>query len=1143
MLAVQEMLMKVHVPLMLGLVLSSCAAPAAAAAAEGGKRIVFVAGKRSHGQGDHEHRAGCMLLAEALTRGMPGYQATVTTEGWPASDDVFKGADAVVFYCDGGGGHYANRHLEEFDPLMRQGVGLVCLHYGVEVPKGPSGEKFLDWIGGYFETDWSVNPHWNADFAKLPDHAITRGVRPFQINDEWYYHMRFRQGMKGVTPILTALPPRETLNRGDGAHSGNPHVRAAVLERKEPQHVAWAYQRGPDYGNGRGFGFTGAHFHKNWADDDFRKVVLNAIVWCAQGEVPSQGVPSATPSEAQLLANQDVHGDLGARVFAYPKPSQGGAGATPAVNKGSGSSGPAFQSPIITSRTPGHAVEADVALDGTRQIHLIVTDGGNGFGCDWADWAEPRFVDASGKETPLTRLKWQKATSDWGQVNKNKNAGGGPLRINGTAVEYGIGTHAFSQIVFDVPEGATRFKARCGLDNGGTDQGGGGATSVQFMVFTQTPPAALLAQIGRGGGGGGGGGGMAAEDSLQALIVGDGLQASLFAHEPMLLSPSNIDIDHRGRVWVCEIVNYRGHRNDRPEGDRILILEDTDGNGAADRQQVFYQGRDIDSPHGVCVLPTPDGAGTKVIVSAGDHVWLFTDTDGDDKPDRKEAMFTGIAGTQHDHGIHAFLFGPDGKLYFNFGNAGRQLKDKDGKSVVDAAGNEINDKRKPYQEGMVFRCDLDGSNVETLGWNFRNNWMVTVDSFGSIWQSDNDDDGNRGVRINYVMEFGNYGYRDELTGAGWQDKRTNMEKEIPERHWHLNDPGVVPNLLLTGAGSPTGIMVYEGDLLPKAFQNQVIHTDAGPNVCRAYPVTNDGAGYQAGILDLLTGEQDRWFRPSDVKAAPDGSLIVADWYDPGVGGHAMRDMDRGRLFRITPSGQSLGYKVPKQDYATPEGAVRALQNPAPAVRYVAWQALHGMGRKAEAALLALWGSDNPRYRARALWLLGKIEGRGAHYVEAAITDSDPDIRIAGLRLARQLDGVNTRDVVARLVKDPSPQVRRECAVALRFDASPEADQLWAQLALQHDGQDRWYLEALGIGSDLHPDARLNAYLKLVGDGWNAPAGREIIWRSRSALAPALLAKIITAPNADPAQRDRYMRALDFHKGPEKEAALLSILGL
>ena len=135
---------------------------------------------------------------------------------------------------------------------------------------------------------------------------------------------------------------------------------------------------------------------------------------------------------------------------------------------------------------------------------------------------------------------------------------------------------------------------------------------------------------------------------------------------------------------------------------------------------------------------------------------------------------------------------------------------------------------------MAFRCELDGSNVDTLGWNFRNNWELCVDSFGTVWQSDNDDDGNRGVRINYVMEYGNYGYKDEFTGAGWREHRTGWEETIPERHWHLNDPGVVPNLLQTGAGSPTGILIYEGRLLPERFHDQLIHCDAGPNICLLY---------------------------------------------------------------------------------------------------------------------------------------------------------------------------------------------------------------------------------------------------------------------------------------------------------------------
>ena len=186
---------------------------------------------------------------------------------------------------------------------MKAGVGLGCLHYGVEIPKGKEGgEHFLRWIGGYFEAHWSVNPHWTAEFTSFPDHPVANGLKPFKALDEWYYHMRFPEDAKSVTSILKTLPPKETLKRGDGAHSGNPHVRAAILDRKEEQTVCWVVQR-PE--GGRGFGFTGAHFHHNWANDSFRKTVLNGITWISQVEVPENGIPSATPTEEDLLENQD----------------------------------------------------------------------------------------------------------------------------------------------------------------------------------------------------------------------------------------------------------------------------------------------------------------------------------------------------------------------------------------------------------------------------------------------------------------------------------------------------------------------------------------------------------------------------------------------------------------------------------------------------------------------------------------------------------------------------------------------------------------------------------------------------------------------------------------------------------------------
>jgi type 1 glutamine amidotransferase len=268
------------------------------------KKIVFIAGPQSHGPGEHEHRAGCLLLSACLAS-KANVTSVVYSNGWPTEAGALDDAAAIVIYSDGGGGHpflKADR-LKTIDALMDKGVGLVAIHYAVEPTKEKGQKEWLDWIGGAFEIHWSVNPHWDADFKTLPKHPITKGVNPFKIRDEWYYNMRFRDDMKGVTAILSAIPDASTTNREDGPHSGNSTVRG-IVARGEPVTVAWAATR-PN--GGRGFGFTGAHFHRNWANDDFRKLVLNAIVWAAKAGVPRDGVESHV-TEEQMKANLDPKG-------------------------------------------------------------------------------------------------------------------------------------------------------------------------------------------------------------------------------------------------------------------------------------------------------------------------------------------------------------------------------------------------------------------------------------------------------------------------------------------------------------------------------------------------------------------------------------------------------------------------------------------------------------------------------------------------------------------------------------------------------------------------------------------------------------------------------------------------------------------
>lgn len=265
-------------------------------------KIVFISGKPSHGPMSHEHRAGNMILAKRLNASGLNVDAVVLPDiGYPKDDAVLEEADTIVIFCTGHGGHVLNPKLEAFDALMKKGIGVVMIHWATEAVKGEPADMFLQWMGGFCDLDWSVNPHWTPSF-KPQNHEIWNGVEAFSVNDEWYYHMRFVEDQTGLIPILTDVPGEETLKRPNGPRSGNRHVRRSVANG-ETQHVAWAYER-PN-GKGRGFGFTGGHVHMNWQDDDYRKIMLNAILWTAGVKVPKNGVESATPSKEEMHANLD----------------------------------------------------------------------------------------------------------------------------------------------------------------------------------------------------------------------------------------------------------------------------------------------------------------------------------------------------------------------------------------------------------------------------------------------------------------------------------------------------------------------------------------------------------------------------------------------------------------------------------------------------------------------------------------------------------------------------------------------------------------------------------------------------------------------------------------------------------------------
>jgi type 1 glutamine amidotransferase len=285
------------------LILGALAVAAILTCSAADKKLILIAGRPSHGAGEHEFRAGCLLLQKSLER-ISGLETMVYSNGWPQDAASLQDADAVVIYADGGGGHpgIQGEHLKVLGDLIKRGVGFGCMHYACEVPKDKGGKEWQDWIGGYYEDRYSVNPMWTPEYKAFPDHPVTRGVKAFGVLDEWYFNMRWRADMKDVVPILVAKPS-DAVRDGPYVWPKGPYPHIQANKGRE-ETMMWVVE---NPGGARGFGFTGGHYHKNWGDPNFRKVVLNAMLWIARAEVPAGGINSEV-AEDQLRQNLDPKG-------------------------------------------------------------------------------------------------------------------------------------------------------------------------------------------------------------------------------------------------------------------------------------------------------------------------------------------------------------------------------------------------------------------------------------------------------------------------------------------------------------------------------------------------------------------------------------------------------------------------------------------------------------------------------------------------------------------------------------------------------------------------------------------------------------------------------------------------------------------
>lgn len=623
---------------------------------------------------------------------------------------------------------------------------------------------------------------------------------------------------------------------------------------------------------------------------------------------------------------------------------------------------------------------------------------------------------------------------------------------------------------------------------------------------------------------------------LDLFNLPEGLEISLWAGSPDLFNPTNIDIDKDGRIWVAEGVRYRRHFDRQPEGDRIRVLEDTDGDGKADSSHVFVQEPQLIAPLGVAVI------GKKVVVSQPPDLIVYTDNDGDrvfdeSKGDTREVLLTGFMGQNHDHSLHSVTVGPDGKWYFNSGNCGGMFTDKSGKTFrvfgsyrpkpigpfeypFDPAqhAGHASDDGHVYVGGFTVRMNPDGTDAEIIGHNYRNSYEQSITSLGDVFQNDNDDP--PACRVSWVMEYANFGFSSNDGQRTWRaDKRPGQTTQIAE--WRQEDPGIAPAGDVYGGGSPTGNVFYEHGALGEEWNGTFFACEPGRNTIFAYQPKPEGAGFALERTDFITtnpegkfagsdfiggndsvnSETNTLFRPSDIAIGPDGALYVSDWIDPRVGGHQdLDDTCSGAIYRIAPKG--FKPQVPQIDAESAEGQLAALKSPAVNVRAIGFEGLKAKGRASLDAVAALLDDPNPYVRGRAIHLLYQLGISGPRKAGYPQQHADPQMRIAAYRAMRRA-GLDFTGPAIEMAKDSDPGVRREVALSMRDQSLDVARDILIDIAKGYDGEDRSYLEAFGTGAT-GKEVELYSALKseLGGDDsrrWSKAFG-DIAWRLHPAQA-------------------------------------------